>query len=133
MHSRRRSNSKRRSESRTRSQIKVPVIRCYYRVLKTTVKDVDGEHDYSELFSVICEIIGKAQFGSILHLSPLVEAIKDLSASHRERKTCFNLICLLSHLVFQLKAEKIVLTEENDANGKQIKGGIMLDNKQYES
>lgn len=90
-------------------------------MLKTTIIDADAQHDYSELFSVISEIVGKAQFASILHLSPLVEAIKDLSASHRERKTCFNLICLLSHLVAQLKSEKFVLNEENDANGKQVK------------
>ena len=90
-------------------------------MLKTTIIESDKNQDYSELFSVISEIVGKAQFASILHLSPLVDAIKDLSASHRERKTCFNLICLLSHLVAQLKNEKFILNEENDQNGKQVK------------
>ena len=82
--------------------------------LQSTISPEDFQFDYSELFSIISEIILKAQFASILHLTPLVDAINELTVSHRERKTSFNLICLLSFLVSQLKMDKFILTEDND-------------------
>ena len=52
--------------------------------------------------------------------------MKELSASHRERKTCSNLISVLSNLVTQLKCDKYYLNDENNPNAKQMKQLISI-------
>ena len=68
---RRRSNSRKRGESRTKAHAKQPVIRSYYRALKTALPESDAEYDYSEVFSSILQIIGKRGDLHLLHLSDI--------------------------------------------------------------
>ena len=98
---------------------KLPKARAYYRVFNLPIAEKDKEYDYSEHFGLICSILQKAQFPSILHLTPLIDSLKDLAHNHVSREISKNLIGLFSNLVSLVKSEKIVFADSADPHIKE--------------
>ena len=98
---------------------KLPKARAYYRVFNLPIAEKDKEYDYSEHFGLICSILQKAQFPSILHLTPLIDSLKDLAHNHVNREISKNLIGLFSNLLSLVKSEKIVFADSADPHIKE--------------